>query len=185
MADVPGSGENLVEIDDLHFDHGDRQILKGINLRIPRGHVVAILGTSGSGKTTLLRLLSGQLRPKRGRVRVAGKVVHELNTRELYKLRRHMGMMFQAGGLFSDLSVFVMYQFDKLLISGVVAPTEVAHYEVASRSAQALGNVSSAPFVAFAPARLRPLPGAGAGPAADADPRARERAAASFIGSAV
>ena len=106
MADVPGSGENLVEIDDLHFDHGDRQILKGINLRIPRGRVVAILGTSGSGKTTLLRLLSGQLRPKRGRVRVAGKVVHELNTRELYKLRRHMGMMFQAGGLFSDLSVF-------------------------------------------------------------------------------
>ena len=61
-------------------------------------------------------------------------------------------LRFGAALQFSDLSVFVMYQFDKLVISGVVAPTEVAHYEVASRSAQALGNVSSAPFVAFAPA---------------------------------
>jgi phospholipid/cholesterol/gamma-HCH transport system ATP-binding protein len=106
VTHTPGPGENLVEVDDLHFDYGERQILKGVNLRIPRGRVVAILGTSGSGKTTLLRLLGGQLRPKRGRVRVAGKVVHELGTRELYALRRHMGMMFQAGGLFSDLSVF-------------------------------------------------------------------------------
>ncbi|MFT3807500.1 polysaccharide biosynthesis C-terminal domain-containing protein [Arenimonas sp.] len=60
-------------------------------------------------------------------------------------------LRFGAALQFSDLSTFVMYQFDKLVISGVVAPTEVAHYEVASRSAQALGNVSSAPFVAFAP----------------------------------
>jgi phospholipid/cholesterol/gamma-HCH transport system ATP-binding protein len=81
-------------------------VLKGVNLRIPRGQVVAILGTSGAGKTTLLRLLGGQLRPSRGRVRVAGQVVHELDTRRLYELRRHMGMMFQAGGLFSDFSVF-------------------------------------------------------------------------------
>jgi phospholipid/cholesterol/gamma-HCH transport system ATP-binding protein len=106
MTASPASGEALVEVEDLHFDYGERQILKGVDLRILRGRVVAILGTSGSGKTTLLRLLGGQLRPKRGRVRVAGKVVHELGTRALYDLRRHMGMMFQAGGLFSDLSVF-------------------------------------------------------------------------------
>jgi len=99
-------GDTLVEIDDLHFAYGERQVLSGVNLRIRRGNVVAILGTSGSGKTTLLRLLGGQLRPSRGRVRVAGQVVHELDTRRLYQLRRHMGMMFQAGGLFSDLSVF-------------------------------------------------------------------------------
>lgn len=61
-------------------------------------------------------------------------------------------LRFGAALQFSDLSVFVMYQFDKLIIAGVVAPTEVAHYEVASRSAQALGSVSSAPFIAFAPA---------------------------------
>ena len=106
MTASHATGEALVEVEDLHFDYGERQILKGVDLRIPRGRLVAILGTSGSGKTTLLRLLGGQLRPKRGRVRVAGKVVHELGTRALYELRRHMGMMFQAGGLFSDLSVF-------------------------------------------------------------------------------
>jgi len=52
---------------------------------------------------------------------------------------------------FSDLSTFVMYQFDKLIISGVVSPVEVTHYEVASRSAQSLGSISSAPFIAFTP----------------------------------
>src|SRR5581483_4021538 len=97
---------NLVEVQDLHFAYGDRPVLKGLNLDIRRGEVVSILGTSGSGKTTLLRLVSGQLQPNRGQVRVAGKIVHQLDTEALYALRRHMGMMFQAGGLFSDMSVF-------------------------------------------------------------------------------
>jgi len=96
----------LVEIHDLHFAYGERQVLKGLTLSIPRGKLVAILGTSGSGKTTLLRLLGGQLRPARGYVKVNGQVVHKLNTRRLYELRRQMGMMFQAGGLFTDLSVY-------------------------------------------------------------------------------
>ena len=96
----------LVEVRDLHVAYGGRQVLKGVNLDIPRGKLVAILGTSGSGKTTLLRLLGGQLRPARGSVKVNGQVVHELNTHRLYALRRQMGMMFQAGGLFSDLSVY-------------------------------------------------------------------------------
>ena len=104
--DPQPQGDALVEIDDLHFAYGDRKVLEGVDLRIPRGKVAAILGTSGAGKTTLLRLLGGQLKPSRGRVRVAGQVVHALDTRGLYDLRRHMGMMFQAGGLFSDLSVF-------------------------------------------------------------------------------
>ncbi|MFA6311791.1 MAG: ABC transporter ATP-binding protein [Sterolibacterium sp.] len=98
--------ENLVEISDLHFAYGDRLVLKGINLTIQRGKVVAILGVSGSGKTTLLRLLGGQLKPRSGSVKVAGKVVHELDDDGLYGLRRDMGMMFQMGGLYSDMSVF-------------------------------------------------------------------------------
>jgi phospholipid/cholesterol/gamma-HCH transport system ATP-binding protein len=98
--------EYLLEIEDLHFAYGERQILKGIDLKIPRGKVVAILGTSGCGKTTLLRQIGGQLRPSRGRVVFNGKVVHDLGERELYALRRDMGMMFQMGGLFSDMSVF-------------------------------------------------------------------------------
>jgi phospholipid/cholesterol/gamma-HCH transport system ATP-binding protein len=97
---------NLIEVRDLHFSYGTRQILKGINLSIPRGKVVAILGASGVGKTTLLRLIGGQLRPDRGEVRIAGKVVHELDEAGLYELRRKMGMMFQMGGLFSDMTMF-------------------------------------------------------------------------------
>ena len=100
------SSDNLIEIRDLHFAYGTRKILKGINLSIPRGKVVAILGASGVGKTTLLRLIGGQLRPDRGEVRIAGKVVHELDEAGLYELRRKMGMMFQMGGLFSDMTMF-------------------------------------------------------------------------------
>ena len=96
----------LVEVRDLHFSYGKRRILQGINLSIPRGKLVAILGASGVGKTTLLRLIGGQLRPDRGEVRVAGKVVHEHDDDSLYLLRRKMGMMFQMGGLFSDMTMF-------------------------------------------------------------------------------
>src|SRR5215470_666285 len=98
--------EDIVKISDLRFGYGERQVLKGINLTIPRGKVVAILGVSGAGKTTLLRLIGGQLRPDGGSVNFAGQVVHELHEDGLYRMRRKMGMMFQVSGLFSDLSVF-------------------------------------------------------------------------------
>jgi phospholipid/cholesterol/gamma-HCH transport system ATP-binding protein len=97
---------NLVEVRGLRFSYGKRAILKGIDLDIPRGKVVAILGTSGSGKTTLLQLMGGSLRPAAGSVKVCGRVVHELDREQLYALRRQLGMMFQKGGLFSDLTVF-------------------------------------------------------------------------------
>jgi len=98
--------ESLIEIEDLHFSYGDRKVFNGINLKIPRGKVVAVLGVGGSGKSTLLRLIGGQLKPQHGCIRVDGQVVHELDQRGLYELRRGMGLMFQAGGLFSDMSVY-------------------------------------------------------------------------------
>jgi phospholipid/cholesterol/gamma-HCH transport system ATP-binding protein len=73
---------------------------------IPKGKVVAIMGVSGSGKTTLLRLMSGVVKPTRGEVRVAGALVNELGRDSLYQMRRRMGMLFQFGALFTDLSVF-------------------------------------------------------------------------------
>lgn len=100
------SAENVVEVRDLHFSYGKRKILNGINFTIPRGKAVAVLGTSGCGKTTLMRLISGQLRPKRGQVLVDGEDVHALDNDGLYRLRRKMGMMFQVSGLFSDLTVY-------------------------------------------------------------------------------
>ena len=96
----------LVEVDGVDFSYGPRVVFRDLKLRIPRGKLVAILGSSGSGKSTLLRLIGGQLAPARGTVGVDGKTVHKLPSAELYTLRRRMGLMFQAGGLFSDLSVF-------------------------------------------------------------------------------
>ncbi|HTH39233.1 MAG TPA: ABC transporter ATP-binding protein [Rhodocyclaceae bacterium] len=103
---MKGDTENLIEIENLHFSYGDNQVLQGIDLIIPRGKVVAILGVSGAGKSTLLRQIGGQIRPDQGSVRVNGKVVHELDSDDMYALRRQMGMMFQAGGLFTDISVY-------------------------------------------------------------------------------
>jgi phospholipid/cholesterol/gamma-HCH transport system ATP-binding protein len=103
---MKAAAENVVEIDDLHFAYNANVVFRGLSLKVPRGKVVAILGTSGCGKSTLLKLIGGQLRPARGAVRVNGQVVHELGTDALYAMRRKMGMMFQTSGLFTDLTVF-------------------------------------------------------------------------------
>jgi phospholipid/cholesterol/gamma-HCH transport system ATP-binding protein len=100
------SDDILVDIEDLHFSYDGRPVLQGINMKIPRGKVVAIMGGSGCGKTTLLRCIGGQLRPTGGRVRLDKHRVSEMSYDELYRLRREMGMLFQFGALFTDMSVF-------------------------------------------------------------------------------
>jgi len=117
--------ENLVEVRGLRFSYGKRAILKGIDLDIPRGKVVAILGASGSGKTTLLQLIGGLLRPAAGHVTVCGKDVHAIDTDELLALRRQMGMMFQKGGLFTDLTVFENVAFP--IREHTRLPEEIVH----------------------------------------------------------
>lgn len=97
---------NLVEIRDLHFAYGDRPILSGLDMDFPRGKVIAVMGGSGSGKTTILRLIGGQLAPTRGRVTVDGKAVDTRDQAALYQMRRRIGMLFQHGALFTDLTVF-------------------------------------------------------------------------------
>src|SRR5712672_2429440 len=97
---------NLVEVDQVWFGYDERRILKDINLVVPKGKVVAIMGLSGCGKTTLLRLIGGALFPNEGEIRVAGRVVNKLGDAELFALRRKMGMLFQFGALFTDMSVF-------------------------------------------------------------------------------
>ncbi|HET9749345.1 MAG TPA: ABC transporter ATP-binding protein [Casimicrobiaceae bacterium] len=83
-----------------------RPVLSGIDLTIPRGRLVAIMGGSGSGKTTILRLIGGQLRPQAGTVEVDGHDVAALDRDALFALRRRIGMLFQFGALFTDMSVF-------------------------------------------------------------------------------
>lgn len=97
---------NLVDIHDLHFGYGDWLILSGLSMEFPRGKVIAIMGGSGSGKTTVLRLIGGQLRAQSGSVTVEGQEVSSLSMDGLYRMRRRMGMLFQHGALFTDLSVF-------------------------------------------------------------------------------
>lgn len=96
----------LVKITDINFAYDDRAILKGINMEIPRGQLVAIMGNSGCGKTTLLRLIGGQLKPTGGQLLVDGESVPDMSHDELYAMRRRMGMLFQFGALFTDMTVF-------------------------------------------------------------------------------
>ena len=96
----------LIKIRDLHFYRGDRAIFEGVNIDIHRGKITAIMGPSGTGKTTLLRLIGGQLRPDKGTIEVDGQDVHKLSHRDLYELRKRMGMLFQSGALLTDLTVF-------------------------------------------------------------------------------
>lgn len=98
--------KNAIEIRDLTFYREDRVIFDSINIQVPEGKITAIMGPSGCGKTTLLRLIGGQLYPDSGKVLVNGHNIPDLNHRELFQVRRQMGMLFQSGALFSDLSVF-------------------------------------------------------------------------------
>ena len=100
------TAEPLVRLTDVNFAYDKRPILSGFNMQIPRGKVVAIMGISGGGKTTTLRLIGGQIKATSGEVVVAGQRVDQLDDKGLYALRRRMGMLFQFGALFTDLSVY-------------------------------------------------------------------------------
>tara|TARA_B100001094_G_scaffold332865_2_gene406976 strand:+ start:11131 stop:11928 length:798 start_codon:yes stop_codon:yes gene_type:complete len=100
------SQSHLVEIQQLKFFRGDRCIYDDINIMIPKGKITAVMGPSGIGKTTLLKLIGGQLAPDSGTVLFDGKDVHSASKRQLYEMRNRMGMLFQSGALFSDMSVF-------------------------------------------------------------------------------
>jgi phospholipid/cholesterol/gamma-HCH transport system ATP-binding protein len=98
---------NAIEMAEVTFGYDRRRpILRGIDMTIPRGKVVAIMGGSGCGKTTILRLIGGQLRQQKGRVIVGGQSVKDLTREQLYALRRRIGMLFQFGALFTDMTVY-------------------------------------------------------------------------------
>jgi len=95
-----------VELRNVTFGYGDRTILRDLSLQVPRGKITALMGASGGGKTTVLRLIGGQQRAQQGQVLVAGQDVGQMNAQQLYAMRRRMGMLFQFGALFTDMTVF-------------------------------------------------------------------------------
>jgi len=98
---------NIVEVENVWFGYDpQRPVLRDVSVTIPRGKVVAIMGQSGCGKTTLLRIIGGVYKPTRGRARVLGELTSGLDQDGLYAMRRRMGMLFQFGALFTDLSVY-------------------------------------------------------------------------------
>ncbi|NRA60038.1 MAG: ATP-binding cassette domain-containing protein [Psychrobium sp.] len=98
--------DNIIEISDLSFKREDRIIYNDINLKVPRGKVTAIMGPSGIGKTTLLRLIGGQLLPNSGKILFNDENIVTASRKSLFKMRRKMGMLFQSGALFTEMSVF-------------------------------------------------------------------------------
>ena len=99
--------DTFIEIDHVTFGYDpSRPILSDISLKFPRGKVIAILGGSGCGKTTLMRLIGGVYAADQGRVVFDGEVVNTRDRTQLYRLRRRLGMLFQFGALFTDLTVF-------------------------------------------------------------------------------
>ncbi|AKJ27657.1 ABC transporter ATP-binding protein [Caldimonas brevitalea] len=96
----------LVELRGVSFGYGDRRVLDEVSLTVPRGKVVALMGTSGGGKTTVLRLIGRQVTPQSGQVLFDGEDIGPMDREQLYAARRRMGMLFQFGALFTDLSVF-------------------------------------------------------------------------------
>lgn len=97
---------NIIEINNLSFRRNSKVIFDDANLSIPRGKITAIMGPSGCGKTTLLRLIGGQITPDEGSILINNKDITTASKSELYSIRERMGMLFQSGALFTDLSVF-------------------------------------------------------------------------------
>ena len=98
--------QNLIEVKNLTFKRGSRVIYDNLNLQVKKGKITAIMGPSGIGKTTLLKLIGGQLMPERGEILFDGQDICRLSNRELYEVRKRMGMLFQSGALFTDISTF-------------------------------------------------------------------------------
>ena len=104
MTEFPA--QNIVEFRHVSFGYGERPILQDVSFTVPRGKVTALMGASGGGKTTVLRLIGGQVRGGQGSVLFDGDDVGKLDAQGLFAARRRMGMLFQFGALFTDLSVF-------------------------------------------------------------------------------
>src|SRR2546428_8503597 len=98
-------GEPIIEVSDLVRKFGDRTVINDISFNIHRGETLVILGESGCGNSTLLRHIIGSMRPTSGSVKIFGEEITGLNEREIGRIRRRFGMLFQSGALLAPLTV--------------------------------------------------------------------------------
>jgi phospholipid/cholesterol/gamma-HCH transport system ATP-binding protein len=103
---TPFSPGNLIEVRNLRQTLSGQEILKGVDLDIPKGKTLVLLGQSGGGKSVFLRHLIGLIRPLSGSIRIEGEEIANLDERQLEPVRRKIGMLFQDGALFDSLTVF-------------------------------------------------------------------------------
>lgn len=102
---MAGPRPAVIEVVDLHAGFGDVQVLRGVSLRVAAGETLCILGGSGGGKSTLLKIMIGALKPSSGRVLIDGDDIAALRGRELDRVRRKFGVMFQGGALLNSMTV--------------------------------------------------------------------------------
>jgi len=138
----------VVEVEDLHFAYETKEVLQGLCFRIRRGEIVALMGQSGSGKTTLMKNLVALLRPQRGKIRILGQDLLKMNEEELCEFRKHMGMLFQEGGLLNSLTLAENVALP--LVETAQLEWELAQWIVRTK----LDLVELLPFERFYPAQL-------------------------------
>ena len=121
----------VVKFESVSLSFGDRHILKNISFELPDGKTSLLIGKSGAGKTSVLRLITGQLKPNCGQVSVNNKLFDYNDKKNIYSLRKSLGMVFQSGALFSDLNVF----------QNVILPLQ-EHTNFSNEKMEALVNIA-------------------------------------------
>ncbi|WP_297423647.1 ABC transporter ATP-binding protein [uncultured Acinetobacter sp.] len=148
MNNTVSQANAFIEVNNLSFRRGDRIIYDNISLTIRRGHITAIMGPSGTGKTTLLRLIGGQLVPDQGQVLLDGQDMSKMSRQQLFQARSRMGMLFQSGALFTDMSVYENVAFP------IRAHTKLPEHLIAELVALKLESVGLRGTEQFMPAEL-------------------------------
>ena len=105
MATDAAAGIPVIEVENVVAHYGSREVLHGVSMQVHRGEIMVIMGGSGSGKSTLLRHVLGLRRPTSGSIRLLGQEITRLSSREMFALRRNMGVSFQGGALFNSMTI--------------------------------------------------------------------------------
>ncbi|GAB6182768.1 ABC transporter ATP-binding protein [Thermodesulfovibrio hydrogeniphilus] len=125
----------MIEIKELYKAFGKQQVLKGVNLKILEGEIMAIIGRSGGGKSVLLKHIVGLLKPDRGSIFIKGEDITNLKGSRLDKIRSEIGVVFQGGALFDSLTVYDNVAFP------LVEKTKLSKKEIHEKVLKALSDV--------------------------------------------